>query len=298
MPSERHKKSMRAVNLGLGANVVLAALKVTVGVLGHSPALLADGVNSTVDVAHGIMVAIFVRLAGKPADEEHPYGHRQMESIAALVVGSFVITTAVTIFWDAINDVFDLLSGQNNFEGATITALWVALGTVLLKIILTVFTRRVGQQTNNAAVQALACDHRNDIFSAGAAAAGIFLGRLGYLWVDPLAGALVALVILRTGIEILRESSTELMGAVPGQALTNQVTAALHQVPGVEEVQEILAHRFGPYLVLNLTICVDGSLSVAQGDRIASRVERVLHQEIDLLRRVHIHYHPVGACPD
>jgi cation diffusion facilitator family transporter len=288
----RERRSTLAVNLGLTANILLAAAKTVTGILGHSPALLADGVNSTSDVAYGIVVAIFVRRAGKPADEEHPYGHRQMESIAALVVGSFVITTAVAIFWDAVNDVFDLLSGQSSFGGAAITALWVAIVTILLKIALTIFTQRVGQETANAAVQALAYDHRNDIFSAAAAALGIFLGRLGYPWVDPLAGALVALVILRTGIEILRESSAELMDTVPSQALTEQVRAAVHGIPGLEGVEEILAHRFGPYLVLNLTICVEGSLSVAEGDCIASQVERALHEEIDLLRRVHIHYHP------
>ena len=188
-PEHRKRRGILAVNLGLAANIFLAALKTSIGIVGHSPALLADSVNSTSDVAYYLVVIVFMRLAGKPADDEHPYGHSQLESIAALVVGSFVITTAIAIFWDSVNNVYQLLMGQGDFRGATAGALWVALLTVALKVGLTVFTRRIGQQTKNAAVLALAYDHRNDVFSALAATIGIFWGRMGYPWVDPLAGA-------------------------------------------------------------------------------------------------------------
>lgn len=286
---------MLAVNLGLAANIFLAGLKTSVGIIGHSPALLADGINSMADVAYYIVVAVFVRLAGKPPDEEHPYGHRQLESIAALLVGAFVMTTAIVIFWNSVNAVFDLLTGQGDFQGASTIAFWVALLTVVIKVGLTFFTLRIGQQTDNPAVQALAYDHRNDVFSALAATVGIFLGQMGYLWVDPLAGALVALVIMRTGIEIVRLSAEDLMDTIPGRALNQQITELLSPVSGVEQVEEIKAHRFGPYLVINVTVCVDGSLSVAAGDKIATQVEHTLIQGIDLVRRVHVHYHPATS---
>jgi len=271
---------------------VLAALKTGIGVVGHSPALLADGINSTSDAAYYVVVAVFMRLARKPSDAQHPLGHSQLESISALAVGSFVITTAVAIFWGAVNNVFDLVVGQGDFGGATAGALWVALLTIVSKVALTFFTRRLARETENAAVLALAYDHRNDVFSAMAAALGIFLGRMGYLWVDPLAGALVALVILRTGIEILRDSSANLMDSVPSQELERQITELLDDFPDVQEMEQVYAHRFGPYLVVNLTIGVDGALSVAAGDAIASRVEQALYQQIEFLRYVHIHYHP------
>ena len=291
---QRERQSILAVNLGLAANIFLAALKMTIGIWGNSPALLADGINSTSDVAHCIVVSVFMRKARKPADAEHPYGHRQLESIAALVVGSFVITTAIAVFWNAVNNVYDLLVGQGDFGGATVGALWAALLTLTLKLGLTIFTQRIGRQTRNVAVLALAYDHRNDVFSASAAAIGIFLGRMGSSWVDPLAGALVALVILRTGIEILRESTADLMDTVPGRPLAQQITELLDDVPGVKQVEEIHAHRVGPYLVVNVTIGVDGSLSVAAGDEIASQVEHTLYKHIELLRRAYVHYHPAS----
>lgn len=289
---QRKRKGILAVNIGVVANIILAALKTSIGVLGHSPALLADGINSTSDVVYGIVVSVFIRLAGKPPDEEHPYGHDQMESVAAVVVGSFVMTTAIAIFWDAISNVYDLLTGQGDFSGAAIAALWVALLTVILKLGLTIWTQRIGQQTQNIAVLALAHDHRNDIFSAAAATIGIFFGRMGYPWVDPLAGTMVAMIILRTGIDILRESTADLMDTVPGQALAQRITELLYPIPGVKQIEEVHAHRFGPYLVVNITIGVDGSLSVAEGDKIAIQVERILIEQVEFMRRVHVHYHP------
>lgn len=290
--NQRAKKSSLAVNLGLFANILLAILKITFGVTAHSPALLADGVNSTSDVAYYIVVAVFMRLSQKPADREHPFGHSQLESIAALTVGSFVITTAIAIFWDAVSSVYDQITGQVVSSGAAPIALWVALFTVALKILLTIYTQRLGRQTTNPAVVALAYDHRNDIFSASAATIGILLGRMGYPWVDPLAGALVALVILRTGIGILRESATDLMDAVPGDSLDKDVRSILTDFPEVRRVEDIRAHRFGPYLVINLTIGVDGGMSVSQGDRVATKVEQALYRKIDFLRFVHVHFHP------
>jgi len=294
---QRKRKSILTVNLGLAANVFLAVLKTSIGILGHSPALLADGVNSTSDVAYGVVLNVFMRLAGKPPDEEHPYGHSQMESIAAVVVGSFVMTTAIAIFWDTINNAYDLLVGQGNFGGAALGALWVALLTVALKLGLTIWTQRIGQETQNVAVLALAHDHRNDVFSALAATIGVFFGRMGYPWVDPLAGALVALIILRTGIEVLRDSTADLMDTLPGKALAQQITELLNPIPGVEQVEEIRSHRFGPYLVANVTIGVDGSLSVVEGDEIATQIEHTLIKHIEYMRRVHVHYHP-AKVPD
>jgi cation diffusion facilitator family transporter len=286
---------MLAVYVGLLANIILAISKTSIGILGQSPALLADGINSTSDVASYLVVGAFMRRAGKPPDQEHPYGHRQLESIAALVVGSFVITAAIAIFWNSINAIYDLWLGDSDFTGAGQMALWVALFSVLIKLGLTIFTRRIGRETSNAAVMALAYDHRNDLFSSLAVTLGIILGRMGYLWVDPLAGAIVALVVLRTGIEIIRDSSYELMDTVPAETLASRITYLVQEVPGVKQIEEIHAHRFGPYLVVNVTIGIDGNISVAKGDAIASQVEKVLYQDIELLRRVYVHYHPVRA---
>ncbi len=296
MSHERDRKSLLAVNLGLGINLGLAGLKTFFGLAGHSPALLAEGINSTSDVAYYVVASIFVRLANKPADDEHPYGHQQLESIATVVVGSFIVTTAVAVFWDAVDKIWDLLSGHVTSTGASGITLWIALLTVAIKLFLTVYIRQLGKETKNPVVEAMAYDHRNDLLSASAASLGIFLGQRGLPWVDPLAGAIVALLILRTGIYILRESSGELMDAVPSQELAEQISGLLEKISGVEQLHELQAHRFGPHSVVNMTIGVDGNLSVHHGDEIANQVEMLICKEIPNISRVHVHYHPADEA--
>ena len=285
---------MLAVQVGLAANILLAVLKCTVGILGASPALLADGINSTSDVAYGVVVSIFVRLSAKPADHEHPYGHDQLESVAAVVVGAFVITTAIAICWHTVATVHELLTAPPDNGGASVIALWVALSVVLVKFGLTVWTYGISRRVKNSAVLALAQDHRNDIFASSAAAVGILFARLGHPWVDPLAGAVVSLIILHTGVEILRSATADLMDTVPGRELEREIRASLEDVVGLLAIEEVHAHRFGPWLVANLTIGVDGGISVRDGHRIATEVEQRLLSQVEFMRRVYVHYHPVA----
>jgi len=289
--AERSKLSNRAMNLALGSNIVLAILKTSIGILGHSQALLADGINSTSDVVYNIVVSIFVRRAHKPADEEHPYGHTQLESVGALVIGAFIITTALTIFWRAVNSLFDYFTSSASPAEISPITLYVALFTVALKIFLSIYTKKVGQRTKNPSIIALAQDHRNDIFSASAVVIGVILGRMGILWMDAFAGALVAVFIARTGFSILQQSTDDLMDTVPGKALRQQIEQVLVEVPGIQEIDSMQAHRFGQYLVINLAIFVDGNLSVDQGDAIADEVERKIIESVDYVRAVHVHFH-------
>jgi cation diffusion facilitator family transporter len=136
-----------------------------VGIIGHSRALLADGINSTSDVAYYIVVKIFTKLAAKPADREHPYGHHQFESIAAVVVGAFVITTAIAIFWDSINAVYHLYTeGGEDGGRLRLFSMVTACGTIAVKTALFLMTRSAARTTGNTSLMALALDHRNDIF--------------------------------------------------------------------------------------------------------------------------------------
>ena len=131
---ERSKLSGRAITLALAANMILALLKTIVGIFAHSSALLADGINSSSDVVYNLAVSFFVRASRKPADDDHPYGHSQYESVGALVVGAFIITAAFTIFWNSIQSLVDLLQGRSEVALSGTLALYVAIFTVALKV--------------------------------------------------------------------------------------------------------------------------------------------------------------------
>ena len=299
--SDEHINDQRnffAVNLGLAANVVLAFFKVAFGILGHSPALLADGINSTSDVVYYIAAKIFLRMSVEPADEEHPYGHRQMENIAAIVVGAFIVTTAVAIFWNSIDSVYDIIIRHQLSEQAAHITLIIALATIVIKLLLTYITKKIGKKTNNNAVRALAHDHLNDVFASTAAAVGIFFSLRGYFWVDPFAGCIVAVFILKTGIEIIKESAYGLMASAPDPELLRNIEGHALAMDGITGVDNVRIHSFGQFMVVNMDIALKGSISIQRGDELADILESVLLKNINDLMEVHIHYHPEnrGGC--
>jgi cation diffusion facilitator family transporter len=291
---ERDIITNKTINLGLGSNIILALVKTLIGIVGHSSALLADGINSTSDFVYYVAVKIFTKQANKPADAEHPYGHRQLESISAIVVGAFVLTTGVAIFWGAINSTYDLLSNTKPEYTVSIFALVVAIMTFCLKIYLYIYTKRNQKQTQNPTLRALANDHLNDIMASLSVVAGVIGSRIGLLWMDPLAGAVVSIFILKTGISIIMDSSSELMDTFPDISFRNDLLKTAGQVDGVRNVDVIGMHKFGPFFIINLNIGIDGRLTIQQGHEIADRVEQVLLEAYSVsLKKVHVHYHPV-----
>ncbi len=294
--SDRDRITASTVNLGLFSNIILALLKSLIGIFGHSQALLADGINSTSDVVYYVAVKIFMRQAKKPADPEHPYGHRQLESISALVVGAFIITTGIAIFWQSLGKIFELVSNPGAVKETSLWVLMIAAATLLLKIFLLNLTQRNHRNTGNPTLKALANDHLNDIMASGAVIAGVVAARLGLPWMDPAAGAIVAVFIFKTGISIIMESSAELMDAIPDREFSDTVRKLAHAVEGVRCIEDLGVHRFGTFYTIEMTICVDGGISVDEGHAIAHRVEEKLlaHYEGGL-RRVMIHYHPSGV---
>jgi len=289
---DRDKTTNVTVNLGLITNILLSIVKTAVGILGHSQALLADGINSTSDVVYYVAVKIFMNKAKKPADREHPYGHRQLESIASIVVGAFILTTGIAIFWQSLNKVIELVTNYDVFEKAPLAVMFIAIGTLLIKIYLYIFTKNNHKMTNNPTLRALANDHFNDILAAAAVIVGVVLARFGLYWMDPAAGAVVAVFIVKTGISIILESSAELMDKIPDDGFRREVRDIALSIQGVRQVELVGVHRFGPYYTIDMTICVDGDISVDEGNGISHNVEDKLMDHFHGgLRKVMIHYH-------
>lgn len=294
---DRDKITNNTINLGMYSNILLSFLKTCIGIFGHSSALLADGINSTSDVVYYVAVKIFMKQANKPADDEHPYGHRQLESISAIVVGAFILTTGVAIFWGSINTVYDLFMGDKPGQAASIYALIAAVFTVALKIYLYIVTKRNQKQTRNPTLRALANDHLNDIMASLSVVVGVIGGRFGFLWMDPMAGAFVAVFIVRTGISIIMDSSAELMDTVPDTVFKDELAKTAMQVEGIQHVDVIGMHRFGPYFIIDINIGIDGELTIHKGHEIADEVELALLDKYSgSLRKVHVHYHPSEYC--
>ncbi|MBN2830367.1 MAG: cation transporter, partial [Candidatus Cloacimonetes bacterium] len=225
----------------------------------------------------------------------HPYGHRQFESVATIVIGAFIVTTALAIAWQSVERFLEIMHDGEAVKSIASWTIYVALFTVLLKIFLYFYTNKVHKITGNPAIKALSSDHLNDILAASSVVLGIFFTRLGFIWVDPAAGALVAIFILKTGIEIIADATHELIDTIPSPVFCADIRKIAQDIDGIYEISDVGVHRFGTHFVLNMTIEVQGSITVEKGHSISEKLEKQLLKEFkDTLRKVNIHYHPVS----
>ena len=288
-------RTKRSVNLGLITNIIFSILKTVIGIYGKSQALIADGINSTSDVAYYVAVSIFMTKSNKPADKEHPYGHRQLDNIAAIVVGAFIVTTGATIFWNSITTLYTIWKGEYNSCQSFLFPMIIASVTVLAKIFLYLDTKITYKQTKNPTVKALMNDHINDLMASGTVLISLAFAFFNsdMIWIDPVASCLVAIFIFKTGFEILTDSSTDLMDSMPDADFGKRIEEIILAHKDVYGITHIGVHKYGPSFVLNLTIEVDSHLTVAQGDVICDDLERELLREFsDSLKKTNIHYHP------
>jgi cation diffusion facilitator family transporter len=198
----------------------------------------------------------------------------------------------LTIFGSSANRTFLITTGREAGERGSPLILGIAVGTIIIKIILTIFTRRLWKLTENPILLAISYDHRNDIFASTGAACGILLSNLGFPLFDPIAGMVVSVVIVLTGLQIIRETAGNLIGTQPGRELKERIRETATRVPGAETVEDLVVNRIGPYIVVNLELGVDGNITVSEGNNIAHNLERKLLEEFEALRGVWIHYHP------
>lgn len=272
--------------VALAVNIGLAIAKLTVGTLAGSVALVADGFNSAGDVLATTVGLIGYRYAQHPADPDHPFGHGNAESVAALIIGGTLFATGVYI---AIDGVRALVDGPR--EAPEAIAVAVALVTAVVKEGLARYTTRVGRRLNSPSLLASAADHRADVFIAVTVAAGIVAARSGWAWLDPLAAVLVGAWIVRLALLPIREAIGVLMDEAP-PGVDREVRIAAQSHPEVRQVDLARVHALGSYYVVDMEISVDPELSLKVAHRIAHEVEEQVRRDVAHVREVRVHVNP------
>jgi cation diffusion facilitator family transporter len=276
------------------ANVLLAVGKGIVGALAGSDALIADAVHSAADLVGSLAVIIGLRIAQKPPDEDHPYGHGRAELIAATIVSGFLVAASVEVAYNSIRSFFFAPTKPQLVAAGT------AFAAMIVKEVLFRYNIRLGHKLNSKSLIASAYDHRSDVFSSFAAFIGILLSIVGLhlhiVWLrymDAVAGVFVALLVLKMAIEIAKDSLQSLMDRVvlEEENLTPYMRAA-RSVPGVERIDDIRVRDHGQYVMVDIEIGVDADITVAAGHDIAAHVRATLRSEFELIQDVFVHVNP------
>ena len=274
---------------GLAINVLLAAAKLLTGLLGHAYVLIADGIESALDVGGSIVIWGGLTVAARPPDATHPYGHGKAEPIAAVVVAVGVLAAALGL---AIQSVREIFLPHHAPAPYTLVVLIVA---VIIKEILYRYVIRVGREMESTAVKTDAWHHRIDAMTSIAAFIGISVALIGgtpWQSADDWSALFACALIGANGYRLLRPALFEIMDTAPRGKIVRSIRRAARSVPGVIEVEKCRARKMGLDFYVDLHVGVDGSISVHEGHQIAHQVKRAIQQSDSRIADVLVHIEP------
>ena len=284
------KRIVQVAGVGLAANVALSALKIGVGAACASQTLVADGVHSFSDAATDIAVMVGSRFWSAPSDEEHPYGHRRIETIVTLFIGVALLVVGFEI---VVHSVSLYLKGEfPPPPGAA--AVIVALVSIGIKERLYRWTNAEGKRLQSPALVANAWHHRSDALSTLPALAALVAANVRPDWnfVDMLGAVLVSLFVFRSAVAIVWPCLQELDDSAAPRPVTLLVGDALRSVEGVEQVHQLRTRRVGTSLYCDVHIVVDGDIPVREGHRIADAARDAVLEEVPSVIEVLVHVDP------
>jgi cation diffusion facilitator family transporter len=286
-PMDRYQLTKKIALLGIAANILLLVLKLAVGFLSRSQAMIADGFNSAGDVFASVMTYTGNKIAGRPRDEDHPYGHGKAEYIFSMIISFSLLLVAYRIFTNSLDSILH----QESF----LFSWWlvgIAAFTILLKLCLFLYTRKAGQKEDNLLILANSEDHRNDIFVTSSTLLSIFLGGLGIYWLDGIVGIGISLWIAFTGLRIFRSSYYVLMDTNIDKTLKMDVLEVIQSVEGVDHVDDVSAKPIGVGYIVFVKVSVHGELTVLQGHSIAAQIKEKV-KTCKNVKDVLVHVNPV-----
>lgn len=295
MNNSRQREIYRVTIVGSVVNLLLLIFKFVAGIVGHSAAMVADSVHSLSDFVTDIVVILFVRLSGRPADEDHDYGHGKFETLATLFVSLVLLGVAVMLFVNGVVDIVSALHGEK-LETPGLVALIAAAASIVIKEILYRYTVRCGKKVNSQVVVANAWHHRSDALSSIGVLVGVSGAMLlGGSWsiLDPIAATIVSVFIAKVAYNLLMPSLEELLERSLPKEVEQRILDIILSVDGVSSPHHLRTRRIGNAYAIEVHIRMDGDMTLAQSHVVTTTVERLLKQEFGDSTHVGIHTEPV-----
>jgi len=283
------EQGMKSAILGIFVNLGLALIKCSAGLLGHSFALVADGLESITDVFSGLIVYFGLKIAVKPPDADHPYGHGKAEPVAAVVASLALVTAALIISYEGIREITAPHGAPAPFT------LVVLAGVLIIKELLFRHVASVGDSIGSTAVKSDAWHHRSDALTSAFAFMGIsiaLLGGPGWEAADGWAAVGAALVILYNASKQLRAAILELSDVALHPDIEAQIRAIARSVPGVLGLDKCFVRKMGLSFYVDLHIVVDGELTVREGHLLSHKVEDEILGALQHVAEVLVHVEP------
>ncbi len=280
---------VRTTLLGMAVNACLAVVKGVAGVVGNSYALVADAIESAADVVTSFVVLLGVRMAGKPADADHPYGHGKFEPLAAAVVSLTLFGAAVLIMVESVREI---LTPHHSPEPFTLVVL---VAVVVIKEVLARYVGKTAEGIGSVAVKADSFHHRADAITSAAAFVGISVavfGGPGFEIADDIAAVLAAVVIAINALVLFRPALSELIDTAPAPEIAQSIRDIALEVPGVLGTHKCGVRKVGFVYFVDLDVLCNPDETIRHGHEIAHNVGEAIHSALPAVAKVLVHVEP------
>lgn len=271
-------------------NLLLSVFKLSAGILASSGAMISDAIHSASDVFSTLIVIAGVSMAAKKPDRHHPYGHERMECIASVILAVILAETGFGIGWGGLHS---LISGSYEaIHTPGLMALIAAIVSVVVKEWMFRYTEAAAKQINCDALRADAWHHRTDALSSVGAFAGILGARMGFLFLEPAASLLIAVMIVKAAFDIFKDAIDKMVDHACDDETQKQLRTKIQESDGVIRIDDLKTRLFGAGMYVDVEIAVDGSLSLKDAHEIAENVHSSIENAFPTVRHCMVHVNP------
>lgn len=293
MQNEKSKEknlALRVSAVTIGVNLLLAFVKLVAGIIGQSSAMISDAVHSASDVFSTFIVIGGVFIAGKTADEEHPYGHERLESIASIVLSFVLVITGLGIGIKGLEKA--LYGGSNALQVPGSFALFAAILSIVIKEWMYWYTRSAAKKINSGALMADAWHHRSDALSSVGAFIGIFGARLGFPILDPIASLVICFFIGKASWDIFKDAVDKLVDKSCSEEEIKNLSKLIMTHQGIQKIDKLKTRMFGTKVYVDVEVAVDASMTLSEAHRIAEEVHDLVEDKFQHVKHCMIHVNP------
>lgn len=271
--------------VGIIFNVILAVGKYVVGMIFGAISLMADGINNLSDAGSQIISFISFKMAAKPADRDHPFGHARIEYVASMIVSFFIMLVGWNILSDSVEKILDP-EITTEFSWLMIIVLGIS---VLVKLWLCLFNRRLADKIGSSVMKATAADSLSDAIATSAVLIAMLVFKFTGFDADGYMGIAVAVVIFIAGIKILNDTKNSILGEAPSEEVVEGIKQIVSEFPEALGIHDMVVHSYGPgKFVANLHIEVDGSKDIFHSHDMIDMIERRLNRELGIQSNIHM----------
>lgn len=275
--------------ISIAVNLGLSLAKLVAGIIGHSQAMVSDAIHSASDVLSTFVVIIGIKVSGKEADEDHPYGHERMECVAAICLAVALFLTGLGIGYSGIKillvgDIPEVIPGR--------IALGAAIISIVVKEWMYHYTKTVAKRVKSDALMADAWHHRSDSMSSLGSLCGIIGARMGYPLMDPIASIVICIFIIKAAIDIFRDAIDKMVDHSCDEETQKKIENSILSVKGVKCIDDIQTRQFGARSYVDVEIGAEASLSFIEAHNIAEQVHSRIEKDFPDVKHCMVHVNP------